>query len=249
MHQKSIYLRTQTFTASKLSGTLKMVSHIYLHDFVARIGVWTSTANGRPRGRPRKKPNEPVGDTEKTPRRLRSRSHQTVWRNLDDDNEPLSRYPSLTPQSPTKQPNEKHASYFTLVAKALVVYIIFQHRPVHKQVKPISTMQSSEKKPNKAPLGTTGMKAVDTTDPGSKRPDHQPKRQHKTHSIPLGPSSIIPEAQDHIEEPMADAQVSQPQVPGSLKSQVDDADKMRRMATSSITSKVNWCWSYHHICM
>jgi hypothetical protein len=136
----------------------------------------------------------------------------------------------------------KHASYFTLVPKALVVYIIFQGHPVHKQGKPIPMMQSTEKKRKKGQLGTTSMKAVDTIDPGSKPPGGRPKHQHNSNPIPLGPSSIIPESADHIEEPMADAQASQPQVSGSLKSQVDDAHKVHRTAAtaaSSIQNKVN----------
>jgi hypothetical protein len=40
---------------------------------------------------------------------------------VDDDGDPISRYPSITPQSPTKQLNEKHVSYFILVAKALLI--------------------------------------------------------------------------------------------------------------------------------
>jgi len=57
------------------------------------------------RGRPHKKPNMMVGDIEKSPRRLRTRMPVTV----KTSPETLSRYPSLTPPSPTK--HAKTASY------------------------------------------------------------------------------------------------------------------------------------------
>jgi hypothetical protein len=81
----------------------------YVNPFTAKK-VLIITASGRARGRPRKPPKEKIV-IEKTPRRLRSRSNQTVLTTLDDGDDPLSQYPSLTPQSPTKQPNERHASY------------------------------------------------------------------------------------------------------------------------------------------
>jgi len=131
---------------------------------------------------------------------------------------------------------------------SLLNFFIFQRRPIHKQrkKKPVSTTRFPVEEQKRRPLGTTRMDVADSADRGSERPHHRPKRKHESDSIPLGPSSTMPneEAED-LEEAMADAQVCQPPVPGSSETQVDDSHKTPRMAPASMPSKVNRCWSIH----